>query len=226
VRYVLAFAACLAVLASASREALAADPRWELQTSLDARDVWVRSMPPIELRSPFDGTYRTLPAGTLPSTGDHQFMALTWDSGVTVNNRYVLPLLGVQFGWTVGTSPDVVTSVDGTIVHMQTWSSDMLTLLLPGVGVRTKARRWMFEGAVRPVVTFMWMNAAAAEGGGTSNIADGHALFAVGLGVRAELEACRRVDPVQRVCLLVSPALYEFSTFNGGSIGLRWEVGP
>jgi hypothetical protein len=225
-RPLLAFAATVAVLACAAREAHASDPLWELQTSLDARDVWVRSMPPIELRSPFDAPHRTLPGATLPSTGDHQFMALTWDTGITVNNRYMLPLLGVQFGWTVGSSPDVVTSVDGTIVHMQTWTSDMLTLLLPGVGLRTKARRWMFEGAVRPVVTFMWMNAAAADGADTSNIGDGHAFFAVGLGVRAELEACRRIDPVERICLLVSPALYEFSTLNGGSIGLRWEVGP
>jgi hypothetical protein len=229
VRIPLAFAACLASLALAGHEAHAADPRWELwglQTALDVRDVWMRAMPPIDLRSPFDAPTRTLPAGTLPSTGEHQFMALTWDTGITLNDRLMIPVFGIQFGWTVGASPDVVTSLDGTIVHMQTWSSDMLTLLLPGAGVRAKARRWLFEGAVRPTATFVWMSAKAASGTGTSDLGDGHAFFAAGVGLRAELEACRRIDPVQRVCVLVSPALYEFSALNGGSIGLRWEVGP
>ncbi len=210
----------------AVRPARAADPRWELQTSLDARDVWMRSMPPIDLRSPFDLSQRTLPAGTLPSTGSQQFAAVTWDAGLTVNDRWMVPIFGIQAGWAVGTSPDVVTSLDGTIVHMHPWSSWDLALLLPGVGVRAKARRWMFEGALRPVASFVWMPATAASGAASSDISDDHALFAMGLGVRAELEACRRIDPVLRACLLVSPALYEFSALNGGSIGLRWEVGP
>ena len=191
-RILLAIAACIAVVALAGREAGAAEPRWELQTALDARDVWMRALPPIDLRSPFDAPNRTLPAGTLPSAGEHQFMALTWDSGITVNDRWLVPIFGVQFGWTVGTSPDVVTSLDGTIVHMQTWSADMVTLLLPGVGMRAKARRWLFSGAIRPVASFVWMDARAADGTDTSNLGDDHALFAMGLGVRAELEACRR----------------------------------
>jgi hypothetical protein len=228
VRAPFAFAACFLSLtaALAAPAAEAADPGWELQTSLDARDVWLRAMPPIDLRSPYDASLRTLPAGTLPSTGSQQFMALTWDSGATVNDRWMLPIFGLQFGWAVGTSPDVVTSLDGTIVHMHPWTSDMITVLLPGLGVRAKARRWMFEGAVRPVLSFVWMSAIAATGSSTSDLSDGHAFFATGGGVRAELEACRRIDPVQRACLLVSPALYEFSALNGGSIGLRWEVGP
>jgi hypothetical protein len=226
VRIPLAFAACLAGVTLAGREARAADPRWELQTAIDVRDVWVREMPPIELRSPFDAPTRTLPSGRLPSTGEHQFMALTWDSSITVNRRWMVPIFGVQFGWSVGASPDVVTSLDGTIVHMQTWTSDMVTLLLPGLGVRAKARRWMFEAALRPVVSFVWMSAQAASGTDTSDLGEGHALFTAGVGLRAELEACRRLDPVLRACLVVSPALYEFSAMNGGSIGLRWEVGP
>jgi hypothetical protein len=226
VRALLAFAASLVVATLAGGPAGAAEPHFELGTSLDARDVWVREMPPIDLRSPYDMSSRTLPAGTLPSTGSQQFMALTWDTGATVNDRWMLPIFGLQFGWAVGTSPDVVTSLDGTVVHMHPWTSDMVTALLPGIGVRTKARRWMFEVAARPVLTFVWMKATAASGTSTSELGDGNALFAMGGGVRAELEACRRIDPVQRACLLVSPSLYEFSSLNGGSIGLRWEVGP
>jgi hypothetical protein len=220
------FLAALAGVTLAGREARADGPRWELQTALDARDVWMRAMPALVLRSPYEAPNRTLPAGTLPSTGSQQFMALTWDTGATVNDRWMVPVFGLQFGWAVGTSPEVVTSLDGSIVHMRPWSSDLVTLLLPGFGVRTKARRWMFEASVRPVATFTWMSATVANGAGTSDLADGHSLFSETLGVRAELEACRRIDPVQRACLIVSPSLYEFSPLNGGSIGLRWEVGP
>jgi len=227
VRAPVALAVSLAsLLLAAGRTARAADTMWDLQTALDARDVWMRALPPIDLHSPYDGLPRTVPAGTLPSAGAHQFMAITWDTSLTIDDRWLIPILGIQYGWSVGESPDVVTSLDGTIVHMQTWTTNVLTALLPGAGVRGKVRRWMFSADVRPVASFVWMSAMAAQGTNSSDLGDGHSLFAVGLGVRAELEACRRVDPVQRACLVVSPALYEFSAMNGGSIGLRWEVGP
>ena len=183
-------------------------------------------MPSLTLHSPFDSPLRTLPPGTLPSTGSQQFAALTWDTGAAVNGRWMVPVFGIQFGWAVGSSPEVVTALDGSIVHMRPWSSDMFTFLLPGLGVRGKARRWMFEASARPVVSFVWMNAMVASGASGTDLSDGHALFSATFGLRAELEACRRTDPVQRACLIVSPALYEFGPLNGGSIGLRWEVGP
>jgi hypothetical protein len=46
------------------------------------------------------------------------------------------------------------------------------------------------------------------------------------VGVRTDVEACRRIDPIERACVFLSPALYEFSAFKGGSAGLRWEFGP
>jgi len=204
----------------------AEEPRFQLETSLDARDVWVRTMPAMSLRSPFDTPLRTLPAGTLPSTGSQQFLSFTWDSQLAVNDRWLVPLFGIQFGWAIGTSPEVVTSLDGSIVHMRTWSADLGSALLPGVGLRVKRRRWMFAADVRGVLSFAWMNANAATGADSADLAGGQAFYALAPGVRAELEACRRLDPVQRACVIVSPALYEFSAFNGGSIGIRWEVGP
>jgi hypothetical protein len=226
VRAPVALAVSLASLVLVAGRTARADVLWDIQTALDARDLWMRALPPIDLHSPYDGLPRTVSAGTLPSAGPHQFMAITWDTSLTIADRWLVPVLGLQYGWSFGESPDVVTSLDGTIVHMQTWTTNVLTALLPGVGVRTKARRWMFSADVRPVASFVWMSAMAAQGTDSSDLADGHSLFAAGLGVRAELEACRRIDPVQRACLVVSPALYEFSALNGGSIGLRWEVGP
>ncbi len=183
-------------------------------------------MPPITLHAPVDTPLRTLPMGDLPSTGSQQFLAFTWDTGLTVKDRWQVPLFGLQMGGAIGTSAEGITSVDGTIVHQRPWSSDIVSFLLPGLGVRTKERRWMFSAQVRPVVSLVWMNDLAAAGASTSDVGPDQQAFALGLGLRAELEACRRIDPVQRACLLVSPALYEFSAMNGGSIGLRWEVGP
>jgi hypothetical protein len=216
---------CFSGVLLTGREASAED-RWQVQTSLDARDVWVRSMPAMSLRSPLETPLRTLPSGTLPSTGSQQFLSFTWDSGLAVNDRWLLPLIGLQFGWAMGSSSEVVTSLDGSIVHMRSWSAELGSILMPGVGVRAKRRRWMFQADVRPVLSFTWMGADVANGASTEDLSGGKAFYALGFGARAELEACRRLDPVQRACLIVSPALYEFSAFNGGSIGLRWEVGP
>jgi hypothetical protein len=225
VRALLLVLGCFLGVLLAARPA-SAQERWQLQTSLDARDVWVRSMPEMSLRSPFETPLRTLPSGTLPSTGSQQFLSFAWDSAAVVNDRWLIPLFGLQLGWAIGSSPDVVTSLDGSIVHMHSWSADLGSVLLPGFGVRATRRRWMFQADVRPVLSFTWMGADVANGSSSVNLSGSEAFFALGLGLRAELEACRRLDPVQRACLVVSPVLYEFSAFNGGSIGLRWEVGP
>jgi hypothetical protein len=220
-----AFAAVASLLSAFAGDALAAN-RWELWTSLDARDAWVRTMPEFTLRQPFTTPLRTLPEGHLPSTGSEQFLALAWDSGVTLNDRVTVPLFGVQFGWAVGQSSEVVTSLDGSIVHMHPWDSEVLSVLLPGIGVRAKRRRWAFSADVRGVASFAFTDATVATGTASPSISDAHALYSATLGARAELAVCRRIDPVERVCLFVSPALYEFSAFDGGSIGLRCEVGP
>lgn len=206
-------------------EAQAAD-RWDFEMGLDARDVWFRRMPQLSLHSTFTTSTRTLSGGSLPSTGAQQFAALNWDCGAAWNGRYVVPAFGFQFGWAAGQSSEVVTALDGSIVHMHPWSAELVTLLLPGFGVRQKARRWMFEAVARPVVSIAFMNAMVASGADQSNLSSDDTLFAATLGLRADLEVCRRIDPVERACLVVSPALYEFSSLNGGSIGLRWEVGP
>jgi hypothetical protein len=121
----------------------------------------------------------------------------------------------------------VITGLDGSIVHLQTWTSKMATLLLPGFGVRAVRRRWMFELSARGVLSVAWMTATVADAGSSLDLTEQNdSVLAVTLGARADAEVCRRLDPVERACLFVSPVLYEFSAFNGGSIGLRWEVGP
>jgi hypothetical protein len=40
-----------------------------------------------------------------------------------------------------------------------------------------------------------------------------------------EVEACRRVGPLDNACLYVETRAWETTSFNGGSAGLRWEFG-
>jgi hypothetical protein len=217
--FLVTLVACLA--SGASRAARAASTSAEVEGSFDARAQWVRQMPQLE-RDPVPTAQRTLPATTLPSTGSQAFAALTLQFGVAVDDRWLLPIAGMSFGWAVGSSPRVVTGVDGSIVELRPWSSDVLTVLLPGLGVRIKQRRWAFAAQVVPVVSVVWMNATVATGASSQD----ESLFAATLGARADLEACRRLDPVERLCVFVAPALYEFSVLGGGSAGLRMEVGP
>src|SRR5580700_9170147 len=65
-------------------EARADESHFELQTSLDARDVWVRSMPTMTLPSPLTTPLRALSGGPLPSTGSQQFLSFAWDTTLTV----------------------------------------------------------------------------------------------------------------------------------------------
>ena len=110
-----ALAAVAASLLALVPRAARADNQWRLQTSFDARDEWIRSMPSLSLHSPFDTPIRTLPGGaSLPSTGSQQFATLTWDAGATVNDRWMVPIFGLQFGWAAGTSSEVVSSIDGS----------------------------------------------------------------------------------------------------------------
>ena len=43
--------------------------------------------------------------------------------------------------------------------------------------------------------------------------------------LQAELAACRRLDPVTRVCVQVAPRIYDFGFMNGATLGLRVEWG-
>jgi hypothetical protein len=209
-------------------EARAAGPDVHLETSVDVRAMELRRMPAMVLQSPYDTSIRTLPAGAaLASTGPQTLVGITYDAGIAIGRRWSVPLFGLEFAWSVGSSPDVVTGLDGSIVHLHTWTSKMVTLLLPGFGVRAVRRRWMFELSARGVVSIAWMTATVADANSSLDLSDQNdSVFGATFGVRADAEVCRRLDPIQRACLFVSPALFEFSALNGGSIGLRWEVGP
>jgi hypothetical protein len=63
---------------------------------------------------------------------------------------------------------------------------------------------------------------AVADGKGFTDI---DPLNSVSFTLRAQLSVCRRLDPSERVCLSVTPNIYQWGWGNGGSVSLRWEIG-
>lgn len=141
--------------------------------------------------------------------------------GCTVNDRWVFPLSGIGVGWAMGPLPRVWTRYGDIPVEMELWSLRSFSLALPGAGFRLKHRRWSFQATIQPTLRVYWMEARA----GSESTVDFMA-SSMTLSVAAQLETCRRFDPINRGCLLLSPMLYEGQVGNGGAIGLRWEFGP
>jgi hypothetical protein len=196
---------------------------WAFQFTLSGGYDWFRRMPRLSFASdPEELPGRNVPSLKLPSAGSLDLAHVGFDTGVLLNDRVKLPLFGMIGAWAVGPSPRIVTSVDGSMAEMRTWSTGAVTFLLPGLGLSTKARRWMFSASARALASYEWMSVSVASaGGGTDVIADRWSL-----GLRADVAACRRLDVVERICLAVSPHVYEGRAFlNGGSLELRWELG-
>jgi hypothetical protein len=66
------------------------------------------------------------------------------------------------------------------------------------------------------------MNGTVAAGAETYDVTP----RATSFYARAQVEACRRFDPTERVCLFVAPSIYEFGFGTGAYAGIRWEIGP
>jgi hypothetical protein len=79
----------------------------------------------------------------------------------------------------------------------------------------------MFETSIRTGISAMYMGGSIA--GGTSDVATSLSAYSGVLEV--QLEACRRLDPVTRICLQAAPRIYDFGFMNGGTLGLRVEWG-
>ena len=200
----------------------AAERRTGLGGSFGGSFAWMPYVPTLAV--PATSTpVRTVEGGTLPSVGSLFFIGATGDSSFVYKDRLVIPLVGASAAFATGASSEVVTSLDGSIADVRPWTAYRFECLLPGVGVRFTRRRWTFEATARAYVVGVGMSASVATGGGSSDLSWP---LRVGLAARADLEVCRRLDPVDRVCAFVAPALYEFGPFDGGSAGLRWEIGP
>jgi hypothetical protein len=143
------------------------------------------------------------------------------DLAFSVDDRWIFPVLGFAGYGAVGSYDAVITSTDGSIARVRPWSAYEVDVLLPGIGYRVKKRRFLFTAALRSGV--VWLAASGSVAGGTESTAI--SLAGVSPLVQAEIEACRRLDPVTRVCLQVAPRIYDFGFMNGATFGLRVEWG-
>jgi hypothetical protein len=139
-----------------------------------------------------------------------------------VSDRWVVPVIDAGFYGMVGVYSDVLTSADGTFFKLHPAGTFMLDMDILGFGVRFKRRRWMFEATVKPGVAMLAIPAAVADG---KNWTPVDQLNTASVTLRASLSVCRRLDPMERVCLSVTPNIYQWGWGNGGSVALRWELG-
>ncbi len=211
--------ASAAVATALAPEALASEVAFESSFDVYARAL--RTTPRFTYHA-VQNDLRALDGGKVSSTGAASFLGASIDLGLAVDDRFLLPLLGIGGGVSLGSHARVLTSIDGSMVELRPWTMLEGEVLLPGLGVRFKERRWLFAAALRTGYSFMSMKGSVTNLVGTSDLDLGATSFAL----RLPVEACRRLDPMERACFVVTPHLYEFGWATGASVALRWEWGP
>jgi len=192
----------------------------ELEVALGAGGAWMRGLPKLT-NEPLSTTSRELASRRLEVPGSVTAFGGYFEIGASVNDRFLVPLVGIG-GYAAGGLYDpVVTSLDGSITRVRPWTTTRFDGLLPGFGYRVKQRRWMFGFAARAGFSVISVRGGVASGIGWDDLE----LTALSPLLQAELEACRRLDPVTRVCLQVAPRIYDGVFMNGATFGLRMEFG-
>jgi hypothetical protein len=210
----LATAAALLAIATPARADL------DLQVGASANVAWTRSLPTLKSASVTNAA-RELGESKVPIGGSMVAAGAVFDVGVTFDDRIFVPALGFAGYGAVGSYDTIVTSADGSIAHVRPWTTYRLDFLLPGIGYRMKHRRYMFVASVRTGVSGMYMSGSIAGAEADTLVS----LSGVSALLQVELEACRRLDPMTRVCAQVAPRVYDFGFMNGATFGLRVEWG-
>jgi hypothetical protein len=134
----------------------------------------------------------------------------------------VIPVLSLGTSTSAGLYDEQRSSIDGSIAHIRPWTGNLYDFGFGGIGYRTNYRRWTFAATGRFGVTYETMGADAAYGSSTYDLGPAQ-WFAY---VRLDVEACRRLDPLERICLVASPNVFAFDqTFHGGMLSFRYELG-
>lgn len=192
----------------------------ELQATLIMGAAWTPSLPALTSPSTLTAA-REISESSVKTGRPLVSVGGGFDLGVVLDDHYVIPGLGFAGYGAVGSYPSILTSADGSIARANPWTTYQVDLLLPGFGYRMKQRRFMFGASLRSGVSFMHMNGSIAGGAGETAVS----LTGASILLQGEIEACRRLDPVTRICLQVSPRIYDFGFMNGATFGLRFEWG-
>lgn len=178
-------------------------------------------IPTLRLSDDVSLSSRELVSGTLPTAGGFRGLGGHADLAYVVRPRLTVPLVGLGFYGAVGDHAPVRSAVDGTIATVQPWRMFAVDVLGPGLGLRFTHRRYFFEVTAR---------IGAVLYGGKAELAAGREAVdtdVVGLAfsARAELSGCRRLDPENRLCLSLTPRLYEVRPLSGASLNVTWVWG-
>ena len=182
--------------------------------------TWIPRMPSMTTNDVTVGP-RTLPSQDIATGGSLWGFGWNLDTSVVFSDRYVLPLFGVSLYGAIGSYDRIRTGLDGSIASVRPWTAFTADILLPGFGYRAKHRRWMFSATARLGASVITESGSVAAGTEVTDLS----LTAGTFAVFGELEACRRLDPLSRVCLMVAPRILGFGFMNGGTIGIRMELG-
>ncbi len=185
--------------------------------------VMVGRLPSPDTTESLDLPSRFVPENTRVPMGKRAYtmVGAHMDMLLTIDRTTVVPLLGFGGYTAVGSFDAVATNVDGSVARLKPWKSDRFDVLLPGVGFRFVKRRYAWSALVRTGASIVTTEGDVAAGRDFATFDAARATWLV----QAELEACRRLDPVQRVCLFGAPRLYDFGGLTGVQLGLRWEMG-
>lgn len=195
---------------------------FDFETAIAVAAAGKRELPALR-SSEASTSAREIPSGErVPNRGSATLLGGRFEIGLVIDDRWRVPLLGFAAYGAVGSYPATITSLDGSVARLRPWTAYEVDALLPGFGVRVKKRRWMFSGDVRLGAGFFGERVAVASGAGSFLVQSAAATLLVDV----DMMACRRLDPLQKVCLQVTPRIYDFGFANGGTIGLRFEVGP
>ena len=192
----------------------------ELEAAAIGGLAWTRSLPTLKSASTLTAA-RDVRASEVALGGSLYAIGGGVDVGLAVDDRLFLPGVGFAAYGAVGSYDAVLTSADGSIARARPWTTYQLDLLLPGIGYRIKHRRFMFVASLRTGMSGISMGGSIAGGNGDELAS----LSGVSGLMQVELEACRRLDPVTRICAQVAPRIYDFGFMNGATLGLRVEWG-
>ena len=211
-----AMASCLAALTFAP-EARADGVDFAFQASADAAMVPANNLQVVS----------TTLVGPRSIVGPLRLNSTTFYAGAGVGiglttKHLVIPLVSFDVYFATGGYAEQRTSIDGSIAHLRPWTGGLYDLGLGGLGVRVNERRWTFAATGRLGIDFETQKADAAYGSLTYEL-DPRQAFPY---LRVDLEACRRLDPLERLCLVASPNVFAFDqTLHGGMLFFRYEYG-
>jgi hypothetical protein len=210
-------------LASVSRAADAASPGRGIGVELRVGTGFAvtRAIPELALSNDMALPSREAVSGTLPTAGGFRAFGGFADATLVLRPRVSFPMFGLGAYLPLGDHAPVFSAVDGSIATVQPWRMFSVDVLGPGIGIRTTERRYFFEATARIALLYMGGKAQLAAG---REVVDAE-VYGVAVGLRAEVSACRRLDPENRVCLTLAPRLYESAVLSGGNLSLTWVWG-